>query len=269
SNRANKPFVKINCANLPSELVESTLFGHVKGAFTGAIEDKEGAFKKADGGTLLLDEVTEIDINIQAKLLRVLQEKEFQKVGSQKPQKVDVRIISTTNRPIAETINNGDFRKDLYFRLNVFPIQMPSLRERVKDIPLLAKHFVEKYCEEYGMPGKTISKELKKHLLKKEWSGNVRELENYIQRGVIMSQGEDQVTPEHVENPLFNNVDDELTREVLDDIPVLPIEEMELQMIKKALEKTDGNQKEAAKLLKISDRTIRNKLKKIEFPEDE
>ncbi len=269
SNRAGKPFIKINCANLPNELVESTLFGHVKGAFTGAIEDKDGAFKEADGGTLLLDEVTEIDINIQAKLLRVLQENEFQKVGSQKPEKVDVRIISTTNREIAEAINEGNFRKDLYYRLNVFPVQMPSLRERTKDIPVLADYFVEKYRKQSDLPEKTISKDLKKHLLKKDWSGNVRELENYIQRGVIMSQDEEEITLEHVNNPLFQNMDEDLTREVMNDIPVLPIEEMELQMIKKALEKTDGNQKEAAELLQVSDRTIRNKLKKMDFPEDD
>lgn len=268
SNRADKPYVKINCANLPSELVESTLFGHVKGAFTGAVKDKEGAFKKAHGGTLLLDEVTEIDINIQAKLLRVLQEKEFKKVGSQDPQKVDVRIISTTNREVAQAINEGLFRKDLYFRLNVFPIQMPSLRERRKDIPLLAEYFVEKYSREAGLPEKTLSKDFKKVLMKKDWSGNVRELENYIQRGVIMSQEEEEIDVKHVENGLFQNVNEELSLEVLNDIPVMTIEEMELQMIKKALEKTDGNQKEASKLLGISDRTIRNKLKNIDFPED-
>lgn len=268
SNRADKPFVKINCANLPSDLVESTLFGHVKGAFTGAIEDREGAFARADGGTLLLDEVTEIDISLQAKLLRVLQEKEFQKVGSQKPRKVDVRIISTTNRNLGEAISEGDFRKDLYFRLNVFPIEMPSLRERPGDIPMLARHFVDRYCRRYELEKKEISEELLSHLRKKEWPGNVRELENYIQRGIIMAQDSEEIGLEHIDNPLFRNVDDSLTQEVINDIPVLPIEEMELQMIKKALERTNGNQKEAAKLLKISDRTIRNKLKKIEFPEE-
>lgn len=269
SNRTDKPYVKINCANLPSELVESTLFGHVKGAFTGAIDNKEGAFKEADGGTLLLDEITEVDIAVQAKLLRVLQEKEFRKVGSQKPQKVDVRIISTTNRKVGEAIANGEFRKDLYYRLNVFPIQMPSLRERVKDIPLLAEHFIQKYSREFELPDKKMAPELKKLLLKKDWSGNVRELENYIQRGVIMSQEEETIRVDHIENPLFQNMDEDLSREVLNDIPVLPIEEMELQMIKKALEKTNGNQKEAGELLGISDRTIRNKLKKIDFPEDD
>ncbi|SMO59627.1 sigma-54-dependent transcriptional regulator [Fodinibius sediminis] len=268
SNRADQPYIKINCANLPSELVESTLFGHVKGAFTGAIEDREGAFKKADGGTLLLDEVTEIDINLQAKLLRVLQEKEFKKVGSQKTEKIDVRIISTTNRKIARAINEGYFRKDLYYRLNVFPIRIPMLSERIKDIPILAQHFIDRFTREFGLNEKSLSKELKKHLLRRDWEGNVRELENYIQRGVIMSQDEDEITLSHVENPIFENVNEELTREVMNDIPVLPIEEMELQMIKKALEKTDGNQKEAAKLLKVSDRTIRNKLKKIEFPDE-
>lgn len=267
SSRDTQPFIKINCANLPGELVESTLFGHVKGAFTGAIDDKEGAFKEADGGTLLLDEVTEIDIDKQAKLLRVLQEKEFKKVGSQKTQRVDVRIISTTNRKISMAIKEGVFRKDLYFRLNVFPIQMPSLRERMKDIPLLADHFAKKYCREFDLPEKKISKKLEKYLMKKEWNGNVRELENYIQRGVIMSQDETEIRVEHTENPLFQNIDSDLNREVLNDIPVLPIEEMELLMIKKALEKTNGNQKEASKLLGVSDRTIRNKLKKIDFPE--
>jgi DNA-binding NtrC family response regulator len=267
SDRSDKPYIRINCANLPSELVESTLFGHVKGAFTGAIEDKEGAFDHADGGTLLLDEVTEIDINIQAKLLRVLQEKEFQRVGSQKPKKVDVRIISTTNREMSESISEGIFRKDLYFRLNVFPITMPTLSERREDIPLLADYFCEKYAEEYGMEGKKISKDLHKHLLTKKWSGNVRELENYIQRGVIMSNQDAEIRIEHVESTLFSNVDEDLQSEVITDLPLLPIEEMELQMIKKALERTNGNQKEAAKLLKISDRTIRNKLKKLNFPD--
>ena len=267
SNRANKPFVKINCANLPSELVESTLFGHVKGAFTGATEDRKGAFQEADSGTLLLDEVTEIDINLQAKLLRVLQEKEFKRVGSQKVFKTDVRIISTTNRNIGEAINENHFRKDLYFRLNVFPVQIPPLKERKKDIPALAEFFCKRYAAEFNLPAKTISEELNESLMAKSWEGNVRELENCIQRGVIMSGDGDEIKLEHINNPLFKNADKELTREVINNIPVLPIEEMELQMIKKALEHTNGNQKEAAKLLKISDRTIRNKLKKMDFPE--
>jgi DNA-binding NtrC family response regulator len=267
STRSKAPFVKINCANLPSELVESTLFGHVKGAFTGAINDYDGAFTKADGGTLLLDEITETDISVQAKLLRVLQEKEFQKVGSQKPEKVDVRIIATTNRNPSEAISNGEFRQDLYFRLNVFPIRIPPLRERKKDIPLLASYFCDKYSEEYQLPPKEISDELKEHLMKRKWTGNIRELENYIIRGVIMAQQSDVLKLEHCENGLFNNVNEETTLSINKDIQVMPIEEMELILIKKALEQTDGNQKEAAKLLNVTDRTIRNKLKKINFPE--
>ena len=268
STRSKAPFVKINCANLPSELVESTLFGHVKGAFTGAINDYEGAFTKADGGTLLLDEITETDISVQAKLLRVLQEKEFQKVGSQKPEKVDVRIIATTNRNPSEAISNGEFRQDLYFRLNVFPIRIPPLRERREDIPLLASYFCDKYSEEYQLPQKEISDELKEHLMNRKWTGNIRELENYIIRGVIMAQQSDVLKLEHCENGLFNNVNEETTLSINKDIQVMPIEEMELILIKKALEQTNGNQKEAARLLNVTDRTIRNKLKKINFPED-
>jgi DNA-binding NtrC family response regulator len=265
SNRADKPFLKINCANLPTELVESTLFGHVKGAFTGATEDKKGAFEEAEGGTLLLDEVTEIDINLQAKLLRVLQEKEFHRVGTQKMHKSDVRIISTTNRNITRAIAENRFRKDLYYRLNIFPVQIPPLRERKKDIPALADFFCKKYADEYNLPAKNISKELQENLMRKNWPGNVRELEHYIHRGIIMAGRDEELMVNHVENPLFQNIDDDPASEDFRDIPVLPIKKMELQMIKKALKHTNGNQKEAAKLLEISDRTIRNKLKEIDI----
>lgn len=269
SSRINAPFVKINCANLPSELVESTLFGHVKGAFTGAINDYEGAFKKANGGTLLLDEITETNIHVQAKLLRVLQEKEFQRVGSQKLEKVDVRIIATTNRIPSEAISNGQFRQDLYFRLNVFPIRIPPLRERLEDIPSLASYFCDKYAEEYQLPKKTLSDTLNAHLLTRRWSGNIRELENFIIRGVIMAQDSNELRLEHCENGLFKNLNDDISFSINKDIQVMPIEEMELILIKKALEQTNGNQKKAAKLLNVTDRTIRNKLKKINFPDKE
>lgn len=267
SHRANAPYIKINCANLPSELVESTLFGHKKGSFTGAISDQKGAFDEADGGTLLLDEITEIEINVQAKLLRVLQEKEFYRVGSQKPIKSDVRIIATSNRNIGQAISDGSFREDLYYRLNVFPISIPPLRYRKGDIPLLAKHFVERYSNQYDLGEKEISDELMDYLMQQEWRGNVRELDNKIQRGVILSHDEKEIKIEHIDNQLFSNVDDELSREVLTDMPLMSIEDMELHMIKKTLEHTQGNQKEASKLLGISDRTIRNKLKNVE--EDE
>ena len=268
SDRAAGPYLKINCANLPSELVESTLFGHIKGSFTGAINDRKGAFDEAHGGTLLLDEVTEIDINVQAKLLRVLQEKEFLRVGSQKPIKVDVRIIATTNRNIMESIADKQFREDLYYRLNVFPINIPPLKDRKEDIPLLAQHFIDLYTAQYGLAEKKLSKELANYLMEQEWKGNVRELDNKIHRGMILSQDDPDITVEHIEDHLFTNVDEEIKSEVLSDVPLMPIDEMELQMIKKALEKTQGNQKKAAKMLGISDRTIRNKLKNSGWTED-
>jgi len=261
SDRANAPYIKINCANLPTELVESTLFGHKKGSFTGAIEDRKGAFDEANSGTLLLDEITEIDINVQAKLLRVLQEKEFYRVGSQKPIKVDVRILATSNRNIGQAIADGDFREDLYYRLNVFPISIPPLRNRKGDIPLLAKYFAERYAARFNLGNKVISDELMDYLINQEWRGNVRELDNKIQRGVILSHNSPEIKIEHIDNQLFSNVDDEVSREVLTDLPLMSIDDMELHLIKKTLEHTQGNQKEASKLLGISDRTIRNKLK--------
>lgn len=265
SDRYGKPYVKINCANLPSELVESTLFGHLKGSFTGAIADRKGAFDEADGGTLLLDEITEIDIKVQAKLLRVLQEKEFYRVGSQKPIGVNVRIIATSNRNIAESISNGEFREDLYYRLNVFPISIPPLRERKEDIPLLTNFFMEKYVKSYGLEEKRPSEGLIDYLMLQEWRGNVRELNNKIHRGVILSDENIEIEPEDIDNNLFSNVDNELAKsgrdDTLKDLPLMSIEDMEMRLIKKTLDHTLGNQKKAAEILGISDRTIRNKLK--------
>lgn len=263
SNRAEGPYIKINCANLPSELVESTLFGHIKGAFTGAISDRKGAFDAAEGGTLLLDEITEIDVNVQAKLLRVLQENEFYRVGSQKPIKANVRILATSNRNIAESIADKQFREDLYYRLNVFPIEIPPLRQRKSDIPLLVSYFAEHYTKTYGLEPVEITQELMDYLLAQEWRGNVRELNNKIHRGIILAQGSDKMTVEHINNEMFSSVDENLSNDKMEDseVPLMSIEEMEMKMIKKALEQTQGNQKKAAQLLGISDRTIRNKLK--------
>lgn len=268
SPRADETYVKINCANLPRELVESTLFGHVKGAFTGAISDKKGAFDEANGGTLLLDEITEIDPAVQAKLLRVLQENEFQRVGSQKTHEVDVRIIATSNRNVGQSIKDGSFREDLYYRLNVFPISIPPLRERRDDIPLLAQYFCDKYVYENNLSEKKISDDLMDYLVRQDWKGNVRELSNLIQRGVLMSGDSDEITIDHIKNLLFTNIDEDIKKELMNELPLLTIEEMELKMIQLALNKTNGNQKEAAELLGISDRTIRNKLKKIEERSD-
>ncbi|TVQ66305.1 MAG: sigma-54-dependent Fis family transcriptional regulator [Balneolaceae bacterium] len=265
SNRHGKPYIKINCANLPTELVESTLFGHMKGAFTGAISDQKGAFDEANGGTLLLDEITEIDINVQAKLLRVLQEKEFYRVGSQKPIQADVRIIATSNKNIAKAITDGEFREDLYFRLNVFPITIPPLRNRPGDIPVLANYFVERYRERYQLGEKKISEEVMTYFTTHEWRGNVRELDNKIHRGIILSHESKTIELEHIQNNLFSNADDDLSGDIFTDMPLMSIEDMELQLIKKTLEHTRGNQKQAAEILGISDRTIRNKLKNYEI----
>ncbi len=264
SDRADKPYIKINCANLPSELVESTLFGHLKGSFTGAITDQKGAFDAANGGTLLLDEITEIDINVQAKLLRVLQEKEFYRVGSQKPIQADVRIIATSNRNIGKAIANGDFRDDLYYRLNVFPISIPPLRNRTGDIPVLAKYFVKRYTDRYNMEPKEISSELMEYFKEHEWKGNVRELDNMIHRGVILSHNNSSILLEHIQNNLFTDENDGAAESSLTELPLMSIEDMELQMIRRTLEHTRGNQKKAAEILGISDRTIRNKMKNYE-----
>lgn len=265
SDRRSGAYVTLNCANLPRELVESHLFGHRKGAFTGAIDDMTGAFERADGGTLLLDEITEIELVVQAKLLRVLQEQEIQKVGSSETKKVDVRVIATSNRSLNEAIKGGSFRDDLYHRLSVFPLTVPPLRERASDIPQLVQHFVDKYCDLYGLPMKSISDALMEYFTSYPWPGNVRQLENMVQRGVLLSAERDVVEPEDVFNDFFTDADgsdhgslgnqDVVTR-------LTTIEEMERHMIMRALNESDNNQQRAAEQLGISARTIRNKLKK-------
>ncbi len=265
SDRGNNPYIKLNCANLPRELVESHLFGHRKGAFTGAIDDMTGAFERADGGTLLLDEITEVDIGVQAKLLRVLQEHEFQKVGSSETKKVDVRVIATSNRSLNEAINAGVFREDLYHRLSVFPLTVPPLRDRSSDIPELSRHFVEKYCGLYGLPAKEISEDLMDYFQSYPWPGNVRQLENMVQRGVLLSAERDVVDPEDVFNDFFSDADGSAhsgQNNAAGNPRLTTIDEMERHMILKALDESDNNQQRAAEQLGISARTIRNKLKK-------
>jgi DNA-binding NtrC family response regulator len=263
SDRADGPYVPINCATLPRELVESHLFGHRKGAFTGAIDDMTGAFEKADGGTLLLDEITEIELAVQAKLLRVLQEGEFQKVGSTDVQKVDVRIVATSNRDLNEAVDNGVFREDLYHRLAVLPLKVPSLQERISDVPLLVKHFVKKYCEMYGLPEKTVSSELMSRFESNPWPGNVRQLENLIHRGVLLSAERETVEEGDVYDEFFTEVESghaqngHAAQEKL-----RTIEDVERHMIMQTLKETNNNQQKAAEILGISARTIRNKLRK-------
>ena len=263
SARADGPYVTLNCANLPRELVESHLFGHRKGAFTGAIDDMTGAFERANGGTLLLDEITEVDLPVQAKLLRVLQEGEIQKVGDSETRKVDVRVIATSNRILSEAIAEGIFREDLYHRLAVFPLSVPPLRERASDIPILAEHFVEKYKHLYGLPHKTLAPSLLRQFLAYTWPGNVRQLENLVQRGVLLSAERDVIEMEDVFNDFFSDADPSGSAAAAS-LPaaVQTIDDMERVMILQALAETDNNQQLAAERLGISARTIRNKLRR-------
>jgi len=255
SPRKDKPFVKVNCAALPEDLLESELFGHERGAFTGAVSKREGRFELADRGTLLLDEISETSPAFQAKLLRVLQEQEFERVGGSKTIKVDVRVIATTNKDPKQAIREGKFREDLYYRLNVLPIYLPPLRERKEDIPLLVQHFLEKYSRQNGLRIKSLSKNCLDVMMQYEWPGNVRELENVIERAVVMSEGET-IFPENI------SLSSPVQKTSLSFPEEITLEEMEKRLILHTLQRTGGNRTEAAKILGISVRTVRNKLKK-------
>ncbi|MFB6273796.1 MAG: sigma-54-dependent transcriptional regulator [Salinibacter sp.] len=268
SKRADGPYIPVNCAALPSDLVESHLFGHVEGAFTGAVDDMVGAFGKADGGTLLLDEITEITPSVQAKLLRVLQTQQFQKVGSSEKTSVDVRVIATSNRDLEDAVQNGTFREDLYHRLAVFPLHVPPLRGRLSDIPLLAEHFVEQYTDRYNLPKKTIAPDLLQRFQAYSWPGNVRELENMIHRGIVMAGDRDCIEEEDVVDHFFlddqgqrdGSANDDMVAQLTSNGSTPTIAEMERKLILNTLADEDTSQKEAAEKLGISARTIRNKL---------
>ena len=257
------PFVAINCANLPRELVESALFGHRKGAFTGATDHHTGVFEEADGGTLLLDEVTEIAPEVQAKLLRVLQEGEVQPVGAPRPKAVRVRVVATTNRDLGEALASGQFRDDLYHRLAVFPVGLPPLRDRGDDIRLLAERFVEQYRALYGYGPKRLADDLMERFLAADWPGNVRQLENMVHRGVVLSAERETIERADVEHTFLADaagVGGHLDR--VRPQAVRTLDAMEREMILQALADSDGHQQQAADRLGISDRTIRNKLRK-------
>ncbi len=252
SRRADKRFVAVNCAAIPENLLESELFGHEKGAFTGATERKLGKFELANGGTLLLDEIGEMPPTLQAKLLRVLQEREVDRLGGKEPVPVDIRVIATTNRDLSEEVEKGNFRADLYYRLSVFPIELPPLRERPGDIRLLAEHFMRLYAAQYGKPLKGIDDDALKFLFSRQWKGNVRELENLIQRAVIVSQDE------LLRVEAFSSPGNKAKSNGKGEFKTL--KEMEKEMIIKTLKATDGNRTKAAEVLGISVRTLRNKL---------
>jgi len=255
SHRRDKPFIKTNCAAIPEGLVESELFGHEKGAFTGAIRRTKGRFELADGGTLLLDEISEVKTNLQAKLLRVLQEKEFEKVGGAETIQVNVRILATTNRNLQEEIEKGNFRDDLFYRLNVVPIILSPLKERKEDIPLLVNYFIEKYAKENNRAIIGMAEHAVKDLLQYDWPGNVRELENTIERAVVICKGKIIQS-----NHLFYGNSVSETNNKLSFPTGTTLEEMERNFILKTLTQQNGNRTWTAKKLGISVRTLRNKL---------
>ncbi len=281
SDRNSGPFVALNCAALPDTLLESELFGHEKGAFTGAVTHKKGKFELANQGTLLLDEIGEVPLHLQAKLLRVLQEEEVDRLGGKAPVKIDVHVIATTNRNLEESVGKGEFRQDLYYRLNVIPLRLPSLRERKKDIFLLAAYFMDKFSSFYKKEPKELSLAAKQKMLGYGWPGNVREMENMIERAVLLSQGdllevhdiwdeEEQgaTTSSQQETESFagnqpgelNSMSAANAESASQDVAMMPLRNMERQMIIQALQKTDNNRTHAAKMLGISVRTLRNKL---------
>ena len=265
SKRANKKFVAVNCAAIPETLLESELFGYEKGAFTGAVARRIGKFEEASDGTLLLDEISEMDIGIQAKLLRAIQEKEIDRIGGKAPVKVNTRIIATSNRNLDEAVKNGTFRQDLYYRLNVININIPELKDRPGDIVVLAKHFIKKYSELNELPMKDLSAEAEKLLLNYLWPGNVRELENTMHRAVLLSGG-DEITADAIILTDPSAVREPLPAAAADEETAAPgvgqtVAGMERRLIIDTLKHTLGNRTTAANILGISIRTLRNKLK--------
>ena len=259
SPRREKPFVAINCSAIPETLMESELFGHEKGAFTGAASRRQGCFELADTGTLLLDEIGEMPAVLQAKLLRVIEERAVRRLGSRKEIEVDVRLLAATNRQPQQAVSEGTLRTDLLYRLNVFGIHLPSLRERKEDLPLLAQHLVTQLAEKHNRPARFLSPAALEALQFHTWPGNVRELRNVIERAVIICSGE-QIERHHFA-PYPIEQRERLRNEDTLSLPVgTPLEEVERQMIMRTLQKTKNNKTRAAELLGISLKTLHNKL---------
>ncbi|MEE9523997.1 MAG: sigma-54 dependent transcriptional regulator [Thermodesulfovibrionales bacterium] len=264
SGRKERPFVTINCAAIPRDLLESELFGHEKGAFTGADSKKIGKFELADRGTIFLDEVGELDISLQAKLLRVLQEGEIERVGGVKQIKVDVRVIAASNRDLDEAVGEKEFREDLYYRLSVFPVKIPPLRDRKDDIPLLVEFFLDKYCAELNRKKKAMSKEAMDTLMKYSWKGNVRELANAVERAIILCEG-NTIKPEHITmSPAKGgepDMDDLPMDGTLEDTSREALKVAESKRIRKALDGVRWNKTKAAEILGVSYKTLLTKIK--------
>ncbi len=270
SDRREKPFLVINCAAIPENLLESELFGHRKGTFTGATTDREGMFRAAEGGTLLLDEIGDMPQGMQVKLLRVLQERKIKTVGDAREQAVNVRVIAATNCDLEAEVRAGRFREDLYYRLNVISIELPPLRERPTDIPLLAHHFLRKYALDFGKEVKDIQPEVVQRLLRHPFSGNVRELENIMERAVALEEGQEitmaSLPPalRESDNPVHPSELGLILPEQGVDLDGL-VQDVERRLITQALERTGGHKKEAASLLGITFRSFRYRLEKLEL----
>ncbi len=258
----DNPFVAENCGALSENLLESELFGHVKGAFTGAISDKKGLFEMADGGTILLDEIGEMPPSMQVKLLRVLQEGEFRPVGASHYIKVNVRIIACTNRNLDEEMAKGNFREDLYYRVNVFPITIPPLRERKEDIPLLAVHFLREFAKKFKRPVPRLTSTALELISSYNWPGNVRELQNEMERALTLAGSKKEISEEYLSTKIFDSMDNTCT--VFNKSGTLQevTERIEKQMVHEALEKVGGNRSHAAKLLGITRQGLLNKIKR-------
>ncbi len=282
SRRAERPFVPINCGAIPRELLESELFGHEKGAFTHAVRTRSGRFEMADGGTIFLDEIGELDLSLQVKILRVLQEKEYERVGGSGIRKVDVRVVAATNRDLEVEVAEGRFREDLFYRLNVIPIHLPPLRQRGEDVILLAEHFLKRFCSHKDRSKLTISSKAQEMLVRYTWPGNVRELENFMERLSILCEGKS-VAPEDLPRKILSDLGEEIVAAGGDDAatpcagfswPRIRdlherkvdlkqfLDDVESRLLAEALELADGVKNQAAEILGIKRTTLIEKLKK-------
>ncbi|MEW6530957.1 MAG: sigma-54 dependent transcriptional regulator [Thermodesulfobacteriota bacterium] len=269
SGRSDKRFIKVNCAALPETLLESELFGHEKGAFTGAVNRRPGRFELADGGAIFLDEIGEMSLATQAKLLRVLQEREFEPLGSTRTVKVDIRIIAASNKVLLDEVKKGTFREDLFYRLNVVPIHLPPLRDRKEDIPLLAEHFLKIYNEKNNKNVQGFHPRALDALMRYSWPGNIRELENIVERSVIFSREDYVIFPELPE-VIREASGDTLSLEVRQGFkPGMTIREMERELIIRTLEDNDGNRTRTARILGITRRTLQHKLKEYDLDQQD
>lgn len=279
SARSKQPFIRVNCAAISETLIESEFFGHERGAFTGATEKREGRFELANEGTILLDEISEVSLKLQAKLLRVLQEREFERVGGNRTIKVNVRVLATTNRILQKAVERGEFRQDLYYRLNVFPIVVPPLRERKEDLPHLAQVFLIRIARRNGSVPPILAPSALKILHAYDWPGNVRELQNVMERAVILTEPGQEITP-HILEPMFplellgqswaieSTIPETRNQgELMFPEKIIPLEEIEREYILHALRKANGNRTHTAQMLGISIRTLRNKLNELK-PEE-